>query len=226
MKKPLFFCTGFVVLVAAIFIFTGSMGMTSPPRPLYRLEGTDKNVLITFNTLWETGAELDDVLLFLESHKLETIFFVTGDWVKRFPLDAAKILQYGQYLGNHTLSYCRLTLLTEEGIQAEIKGCNDVCAELLDYTPLFFRPPQGEYNGRVVRVAEEADCLTLLWSINAQTITEKEPAFVIGHLEEHLHPGAIILFHLTPDVPRLLPALIDFLTWKGYDVDSPQQLLK
>ncbi len=224
MKKPLFFCTGFLILALVILAFTGGIRAPFPSYPVYHLKEGDKTVLFTFNILWEAEEELDEVLSFLQAQSIEAIFFVTGEWVKKFPETGKKILEHGQHLGNRSVSHRRLNLLTEGEIVAEIHGFNQICSETLDYTPLFFRPPYGEYSSRIVRVAQDANCLTLLWSINARTITEQEPEFMINHLEERLHPGAIILIHLSSGVDNLLPPLVDFLQWKGYTIGSPSQL--
>ncbi|MEW5921081.1 MAG: polysaccharide deacetylase family protein [Bacillota bacterium] len=218
----------FLFLAVIILTVTGGANRSLPPRPLYQMEGADKTVLFTFNILWDVEEELEAVLTYLQAHKIEAVFFVTGEWVKMFPESAIKILEHEQHLGNRSVSHRRLILLTEEEIAAEIKGFNQICQEMpgYAYTPSFFRPPHGEYNSRIVRLAKEADCLTLLWSINARTMTDQQPAFIINHLEERLHPGAIILFHLSPGVARSLPLLVDFLTWKGYTIGSPRQLLR
>ncbi len=225
MKKPLFFCTGFLVLALIILAFTGGIRATYPPYPVYHLDEGDKTVLFTFNILWETEEELHQVLSCLQARSIEAIFFVTGEWVKKYPESGKKILEHGQYLGNRSVSNRRLTLLTEEEIVAEINEFNQISSEVLDYKPLFFRPPYGEYSSRIIRVAQEANCLTLLWSINARTMAEVEPEFVINHLEERLHPGAIILIHLSTGIDNLVPLLVDFLYWKGYTIGSPRQLL-
>ena len=46
-----------------------------------------------------------------------------------------------------------------------------------------------------MRIAEEQNLLTLLWSINIKTLTERETDLIISHLEESLHDGAVLLCH-------------------------------
>lgn len=225
MKKPLFFCPAIFFLFLLVLALTGGMTNSLPPSPVYNAEDGTNNVILTFNVLWEADEELENVLSFLESQDLKAVFFVTGAWIKEFPDAAANILMHGQFIGNRSLSHRRLILLTEEEIIEEIKGFNQICSEMLDYTPSFFRPPYGEYNSRIVRIAQDEDCITMLWTINVQTLTLQEPELALNYMEERLHPGAIMLFHLYPGVSSLLPQLLDFLTWKGYMVSSPKMLL-
>lgn len=234
MKKPLFFCPVLLLIIVAVLAFVGGMKASFPPQPVYHLTTGDNTVLFTFNILWEgegendeNGAEeLNEVLVFLKSQDIEAVFFVTGEWINKFPVSANKILQHGHYLGNRSLSHRRFTLLTDEEARAEIEGFNHICAEKLDYTPSFFRPPYGEYNSRIVRLAEEAGCLTLLWTINARTMSINDLGLAMERFEERLYPGSIILFHLYPGVASLLPSVVDFLDWKGYNIASPEILLR
>ncbi len=225
MKKPLFFCTVFLFVTLVILAFTGGIRGTHPLYPVYHFSKGSEEIFLTFNVLWEADEELDAVLCFLQSEGIEAVFFLTGEWARKFPDSANKILEYGQILGNRSVTNQRLILLTEEEIFAEINGFNEISLEMLDYSPVFFRPPYGEYNSQIVRVAHEAGCLTLLWSINLRTMTEQEPEFIINHLEERLHPGAIVLVHLTSHLDNLLPQLVEFLSWKGYTIGSPHELL-
>ncbi len=230
MKKPLFFCMAillFMFMIMFLFI-AGNSKDEMPLYPLYQLEGAGNTVFITFNILWDVEEELEALLDYLYEKEIEAVFFATGDWVKKFPELAARILERGQHLGNYALSYRRLILMTEEEVKAEIKEFNELCLGFSDlgYKPLFFRPAHGEYSSKIVRLAKEAGCLTLLWSINARTLTQCEPAFILNHLEERLHPGAVILFHLSPGMASAFPQIVDFLIWKGYALGSPKQLLK
>lgn len=226
MKKPLFFCMGLLAITIVSIYFSGIVRAPLSARPLYQMGVTDQTVLLTFNVLWEANGELDAVLSYLKSHGIEAIFFVTGEWIKKFPGAAAAVLEHGQHLGNRSISHRRLIFLTEEEIAEEINGFNRTSKEILGYTPAFFRPPYGEYNGRILRLAGDAQYSTLIWSINAHTITKREPAFIVNHLGERLHPGAIILFHLSPGVSNTLPLLTDLLSLKGYTIASPKQLLR
>lgn len=228
MRKPLFFCMAILSIAVMLLLVSGSSRRTLPARPLYQLEGAGNTVFITFNVAWDVEEELAAILSYLQAQKMEAVFFVTGDWLKEFPQSAVSILEHGQQLGNRTLSHRRLMLMTEAEIAGEIKDFNKLCRELpgFAYTPSFFRPPHGEYNSRIVRLAREAGCLTLLWSINARTMAKSDPEFIINHLEERLHPGAVILFHLSPGVASSLPPVVEFLQWKGYTIGSPRLLLR
>jgi peptidoglycan-N-acetylglucosamine deacetylase len=196
------------------------------PEPVYHLEGTGPVVFFTFNILWEKE-HLPAILEILEEHEIKAVFFVTGEWLKKYPVEAQKITEYGHELGNRTYSQSRLLLIQEEKIVNEIESFNKLSQELLGYYPQFFRPPYGEYNTRIVRIAMEEDCITLLWSINVLMLSTFEDESIISRFEERLHDGAILLFHtVSPKIENILPEIIAFIKWKGYSIGPPELILE
>ncbi len=194
---------------------------SSRPEPIYQVEGLKSVVFLTFDLLWQKD-HLEDILAFLDERGIKAIFFVTGEWIKKNHQEAQKIIDHGHQLGNHTFSHGKLLLMTEEEIIEEISKFNKLCNELLNYNPTFFRPPYGEYNARIVRIAREQNLFTLLWSINVKTLSERETELIISHLEECLHDGAILLCHTSsPKILLTLPKVIDFIEWKGCKVETP-----
>lgn len=193
-------------------------------EPVYQLEGATETVFLTFNILW--GDEhLEELLSFLEKKGFEAVFFVTGSWLKKYPEEGKKILSRGHHLGNGTLSYGRLIFFEEKEIKKEIEGFNLLCKELLGYQPTFFRSPYGEFNKKIVRIAKDEGCITLLWSINTFLLSEWENELLLTRLGENLHDGAVLLFHVNHRVNELLPVISEYLEWKGFKVGSPDIIL-
>ena len=190
------------------------------PAAIFQVEKMEGTLFITFNLLWGES-QLEALLKVLDEHKIKAIFFMSGHWLKEYPLKANKILDHGHQIGNHTFSYCRLLDLEEEEAVQEIQLFNDLCQEICNTKPTFFRPPYGEYNPLIVRIAKENDCITLLWSINALTLSHLETELIMSHIEEQLHAGAVILLHTSPQIVEILPQIISFLEWKGYTIASP-----
>jgi len=201
-------------------------GTPARSHPFYHIEGLKSAVFLTFDVLWQKEP-LEELLEFLEKRKIKAIFFVTGEWLKKNYPEGQKILSKGHQLGNHTFSHRKLLYMAEEEIEEEIKKFNMLCQNLFGFYPTFFRPPYGEYNMRIVRIASEQDLWTLLWSINLKTLSERESSLIISHLEESLHHGAILLCHTSsPQIMQILPEIIDFIEWKGYTIETPYTLQK
>ncbi len=214
-----------MLALVLIAVFSLSMNPYYPP-PVYQVEGLGKEVFFTFNVLWEKK-HLPAILDFLEERQIKAVFFVSGEWLSSYPEEAADIIENGHYLGGRLFSQHRLLLLEEKKVIKEIETFNQLSMELLDYRPLFFRPPYGDYNDAAVRIAGDFNCVTLLWSINALMLSEADAGLLNTRLEERLHSGAVILFHTaSPQIHELLPELVNFLEWKGYSIASPEVILE
>ncbi|NMB41307.1 MAG: polysaccharide deacetylase family protein [Firmicutes bacterium] len=212
-----------MVALFAVNMFTSKSFLFSP-EPIYQVEGRGPVVFLTFDVLWQK-AHLGDILKYLEEQDIEAVFFVTGEWLKKNHEEAQQIIACGHQLGNHTYSHSKLLLMTTEEITNEIVKFNELSCKLLGYHPLFFRPPYGDYNNKIVRIAKEQDLFTLLWSINAKTFSERETGLIISHLEECLHDGAILLCHtFSPTILQVLPEIVNIITWKGYKLEGPSVL--
>jgi peptidoglycan/xylan/chitin deacetylase (PgdA/CDA1 family) len=195
------------------------------PEPVFQVEGSGAVVFFTFNVLWEKE-HLQDILDILDENDIHAVFFITGEWLKRNPHEAKAMLEKGHELGNYTYSRAKLLTMPEEAAADEIKSFNALSREVLGFHPLLFRPPYGEYNARIIRLAEEQDCITLLWSINLFMLSDTEKEYTLGRLEERLHDGAVLLFHTAyPGTIEKLPDIIEFIKWKGYSIGSPEQIL-
>jgi peptidoglycan-N-acetylglucosamine deacetylase len=194
-------------------------------HPVYFIEDSQSVVFFTFNVLWEKE-HLGEILEILDKYEVKAVFFLEGEWLKKNQQEAQSIIDHGHEIGNHTYSRSRLILMKEEEIENEVKKFNTLCRELLGYKPSFFRPPYGEFNARIVRLAQQEECITVLWSINSLMLSDLENELIIGRLEERFHDGAVILFHTSsPNILNTLPGIIEFLHWKGYTIGKPDYFL-
>ena len=84
---------------------------------------------------------------------------------------------------------------------------------------LHFRPPKGRISARVLREAAAQNMKTVMWS-SAIADWSKSPidaAACADKITGRIHPGAIILLHITNSgTPKMLNLLIPQLMQKGY----------
>lgn len=221
MKKPLFFFVFSLLLTVLFTVQAAILAKDSRyPEPIFQVEDSKGTLFFTFNLSWGES-QLDALLRLLDQHEIKAVFFISGHWLEKYLQRAKEITDHGHWIGNHTFSYSRLTTLEEEEIDQEISRFNNLCQDVCNVKPIFFRPPYGEYNPRIVRVARENDCHTLLWSVNALTLSNLETELLINHVEERIHDGAVVLLHVSPRAVEILPSIIAFLEWKGYTIASP-----
>ena len=72
-------------------------------------------------------------------------FFVQGRWAEAFPATARRIAAEGHSVGSHSFYHARLTLLTDEGLAADIGRADAVVRESTGVDPRpWFRCPFGD----------------------------------------------------------------------------------
>ena len=58
--------------------------------------------------------ETQKILDILEKYNIKATFFVTGEWVRKYPKDVKKIAEAGHDLGNYSEHYKNMKGLSEE----------------------------------------------------------------------------------------------------------------
>lgn len=193
--------------------------------PIYYVDTKEKKVAISFDASW--GAErTQQILDTLKEYEIKTTFFLTGFWVEDYPEYVKLIAEEGHELGNHTFSHPHLNSLTSEQIREELQKLEQIIKETSGQKPTLFRPPFGEYNNEVIRVADELGYKTIQWSIDSldwQNLSKEE---LTNRVTSRAHKGAIILFHnnglYTADA---LPGIIDYFHKHGYQIVPISELI-
>lgn len=179
---------------------------------MYVGDTTKKQVYLTFDLGYEAGYT-DKVLDILKEHQIKGLFFLCGNYLKQNDL-ILRMQNEGHQLGNHTNKHRDLPSLSEDGIRQDITSLQ------LPNTAKFFRPPQGRFDAKTLRVAREEGLRAVLWSLaiaDWQQAPKLDATACVNKILERVHPGAIMLFHITnPGTPEMLQALIPALQTKGY----------
>lgn len=185
-----------------------------------------KKVYFTFDLGYEAGYTAE-VLDILKEHSIKGIFFLCGNYLKETEL-IGRMLAEGHEIGNHTDRHKDLPSLSEEGVKKDILTFAENYNARYSGKPIkFFRPPQGRFSKKVLSIADGQGLKTTLWSIAIVDWGKKpiDAAVNAKKITSRLHPGAIILFHITNSgTPEMLKLLIPQIAEKGYTVGSPAEL--
>jgi len=179
---------------------------------MYVGDTSQRQVYLTFDLGYEAGYT-NDVLDLLKEYQIKGLFFLCGNYLKETDL-IARMQNEGHQIGNHTNKHRDLPTLDEAAIRKDITDLQ------LPTNAKFFRPPEGRFDDKTLRVAQEQGLRAVLWSVAIQD-WQREPKLDVkacmNKVLERVHPGAIMLFHITnPGTPELLRALIPALQAKGY----------
>ena len=126
----------------------------------------------------------------------------------------------GHLIGNHTYSHKNLYRLKETKIKEEIDKTNQIIEAITGKIPKYFRPSYGNYNGKILKLANmEAILWNLDWKIkNSKRITYR----VINKVND----GSIILMHdIYKSSVNAALLIIDKLQQEGYEFVTVEKLL-
>jgi peptidoglycan/xylan/chitin deacetylase (PgdA/CDA1 family) len=198
-----------------------------------RLPTTQKVVALTF----DAGANADAVPKIMDALQRNGVagtFFLTGQWVERFPQQTAQIGTYYP-IGNHTYSHPHLPVLTDGQVREQITRTHDLigAATAQDDRPLF-RFPFGDRDARTIGLANSLSYGSIRWTVDTLgwqgTSGGQTVDTVVNRVLSTLQPGQIVLMHVgshptdhsTLDADAL-PVLIRELRARGYGFTTVRQ---
>lgn len=107
------------------------------------------------------------LLSMLSSYGIKATFFLLGQNVKHYPELARRIEGEGHEVGNHTWSHPNLRALSWDR-QYEEMADTDTLLRSLGITPLYMRPPYGNFDDRTIQIANELGVDVILWSLDSR----------------------------------------------------------
>ena len=170
------------------------------------------------------------VVRILEETRTPATIFLGGKWVNDQVWDA-RILASNPFieLGNHTFSHPHLTGLTDDQVRSELLRTQKVIARVLGKSPTLFRPPYGEYNERIVRIASRLGLTTVEYDLASGDPDPKiSRNALVRYVVSRARPGSIIVMHINGrgwHTAEALPEIITRLKGKGYTFVTVSDLM-
>lgn len=187
----------------------------------------EKKVYFTFDLGYEAG-HTAKVLDILKEHSIKGVFFLCGAYLDQNAL-IERMIAEGHTIGNHTDKHKDLPTLSDDAIKTDIASLNEKFTEKYpgQKTMSFFRPPKGRFDAHTLKIAKEQGLRAMLWSVAIVdwSKTPIDAKACANKITSRIHPGAIVLFHITNSgTPEMLKLLIPQLMEKGYSVGNPTEL--
>lgn len=195
--------------------------------PIYSVKTDEMKIAISFDAAW--GAEdFPKIMEVLEKHDIKTTFFMTGEWVEKYPECVKMLVERGHDLGNHSASHPDMTKLSKEKQKEQILTVHNKVKELTGYEMELFRPPYGAYNNEVIRTCYELGYFPIQWDVDSLDWKDYEPERIISNVCEHdsLGGGSIILCHNGAKyTAEALDAMLTNLEKQGYEIVPISELI-
>jgi len=150
-------------------------------------------------------------------------FFVLSEKAERHPELIDEIVRRGHALGVHGKTHDRLfSLRSVARVRSDLSSAVELLTRATGQAPRLFRPPVGQTNPTIARVARELGLTIVGWSVRAFDGVRTDPARVVERVVPRLLPGAIVLLHdaaerddRVPAAVAALPRILDALQVRG-----------
>ncbi len=158
----------------------------------------------------------NELLDMLDSYGIKATFFLLGKNARYYPDIVRRIDAEGHEIGNHTWSHPNLRVCDYERQLNELSE-TDAVLRSLGITPLYMRPPYGNFDDRTVEIADELGMDIILWSLDSRDWKSLPKDYAKlrstrGTIYEDGSLRGIFLFHDThrttvQDLPRIIANL-------------------
>lgn len=173
--------------------------LSTPVRkelPIYCVDTQEPVIALTFDAAWG-DEDLDTILSILSRHQAKATFFVSGDWVDKYPDAVTAIYEAGHELGNHGTNHQHMPALSEAEMTREIMECHQQVQALTGCSMTAFRAPYSDWNDTVVAVAHTCGYSSINQSVDSVDWKDYGVESIIKTVMEDpdLENGAIVLLH-------------------------------
>ena len=191
---------------------------------------TDEKVLyLTFDAGYENGCTAE-ILDTLKKHDVKAAFFLVGNYIEKNPDLVRRMVEEGHIVGNHTMHHPDMSKISDpDSFSKELKALEDLFRETTGKElPKFYRPPQGTYSEKNLKMASDMGYKTIFWSLayvdwNNDSQPTEEYAF--GKLLPRTHNGAVVLLHSTSKTnAKIMDQLLTKWKAAGYRFETIEKI--
>ncbi len=195
-----------------------SMRRRLPTRVIFRGNPAARVLALTF----DDGPEPVYTTLLLDTLEhlgLRATCFLIGDRVEQYPYFARDIVAAGHEVGNHSFHHVNLPRQQPGDLERELGATQQVIQQVTGILPRYFRPPGGNFNRGVLRVASLHGLTTVFWTDNPADYTQAGTLILEAKLLRRVSNGGILLLHQgVEDTIRILPHATEMLRQRGFDL--------
>lgn len=211
-----------------------SFASAEAPTPLIVEHGQrdSRKIALTFDAC-PTGRpdEYDDkVIDVLMREKVPATLFMSGRWVEKNPEKAKLLASHPQFeIAAHSYYHPHMMEKPDDRDVRELKRTQAVIRKVTGKTPRYFRPPYGEADERIVKLAASAGLVTIQYDIaSGDPDPNLSPQRIARIILRDAKGGSIIVFHMNKNgvhTAEVLPQIIEGLRKKGFKLVTVGELL-
>lgn len=167
-----------------------------------------------------------DLLAVLRRKHVHATFFVLGQQAKAHPAIIRRMAADGHVIGNHSWDHPEFWGLSAKAIRRQLARTDHVLAAITGHRPTLVRPPFGELNARIRKVARSRGDSLILWDVDPLDWKKHSAKVVAKRVIRQARRGSIILSHdVWPSTRHAYARIIDGLRAKGFTLVTVPELL-
>lgn len=230
LKKYFFIAIALVFSIGIIYAERDNITVFAPQQPaaIYSVPTDKKVVALTFDISWGDKRVEPILEVLKEKNITQATFFLSSLWSQSHPDLVKKIQDAGYEIGSHGHKHDFYTKYNEEEIRKQIATAHTILSDITGKQPNLIRMPNGDFDKRVLRIAEELRYKVIQWDTDSMDWMNIGTDKIIDRVVSRTHPGDIILLHASDTVQQTheaLPVIIDQLREKGYEFANVTQLI-
>ncbi len=176
----------------------------------------------------EYDEQVIDVLL---RENVPATLFLSGRWVEKNPEKAKFLASHSQFeIADHSFYHPHMTEKPDDRDLRELKRTQAIIRRVTGRTPRYFRPPFGEVDERVVKLASSVGLTTIQYDLaSGDPDPNLSPQRIARVILRDSRGGSIIVFHMNRNgvhTAEILPQVIEGLRKKGFELVTVGELLK
>ena len=229
MKKALIALLVLLALAAGAFRLSKSRTHQLFGEIVPRVETERKVVALTFDD-GPRGETADAILASLNGTK--ATFFVCGAEIHEDPRVAAKLVQAGHELGNHSWSHQRMWLESQSFIKSEFERTDALIRAAGHTGPIHVRAPYCKKLVGLPWYFAKTNRIHITFDVEPESYPEidRDTRKLVQHVVERVKPGSIVLLHPwyrgRERTRAAVPQIIERLKEQGYQFVTVGELLK
>jgi polysaccharide deacetylase family sporulation protein PdaB len=231
-KRTFLIAVAFIFAIGIFYAENKNMQVFFPldsgPSAIYSVNTDKKQVALTFDISWgeeRTGPILD----ILEQKGLKkATFFLSSPWAETHPDLVKRIVDMGYEIGSHGHKHDNYSTYNEQQIRTQISKAHHILSELTGKKPNLIRFPNGDFDKRVLNIANQMGYKTIQWDTDSLDWMNPGKDKIIKRVVTKAHAGDIILMHASDSCRQTheaLPKIIDALRAKGYEFVTVSDLI-
>jgi peptidoglycan/xylan/chitin deacetylase (PgdA/CDA1 family) len=203
------------------------------PQVLFHGDRSRKQVALTFDacaTKIASGHDEEVIRVLIETRTPATLF-LGGKWMLEHPDLTRRLAAVDLFeLGNHSFLHPHMTTLADDQVRREIEWTQIVMYALTGRQSALYRPPYGEHDERVSRIAAEAGLTTVQFDVASgdpdPTVSKER---LVRSVTAGVRNGSIIVMHVNGrgwKTAEALPEIIGALRRKGFSLVTVGEMMQ